>query len=255
MLCANEDGWLNELFRTYFNHTGKTMKHNFFGQPSYATIEKVNLKAILRDDSGSWSVAPSRVELRHLLGKGIFTQDGTAWRLSRRLLQASLAPKRFRDLEIFHGPVDTLLSVLPQVGEVDLQPLFRRLSLDIATALVFGKPIRCLRQPDAAGEQDFANAFSAAQALVLRRMRLSGLRWILGQKQLRRTCDTVHQFTDRLIENRLNNQSMIRNERKNLCLLDALATETTDRRELRDQVINLLLAARDTTASLLSWTM
>jgi cytochrome P450 len=144
---------------------------------------------------------------------------------------------------------------MPRGGTVDLQPLFGRLSLDIATAFIFGEPMNCLRQPNTGGEHDFASAFSAAQMLALRRMRSFGLDRFLGEKQFWRACDTVHQFADRLIEKRLTERRGNAEGQARLCLLDALAKEASSRQELRDQVINILLAARDTTASALSWTM
>ena len=253
ILLANHDGWLNSLFTLYFNIVGGTLKHTFFGVTSYATIDPKNLNAVLRGDS--WSVAPSRAALVPLLGVGIFTQDGPHWKLSRRALQSSLATKWFKDLEVFRAPVANLLKVLPREGNVDLQPFFRCLTLEFATAFISGNPMKCFGQLDTVDRHKFINAFSVAQMLALRRMRLFGLDRLLGNKQFQEACHTVHRFVDCLIEKHQKRENKDEKRPAWRCLLDALASQATSHEGLRGEVTNVLLAAGDTTASALSWTI
>ena len=80
-----------------------------------------------------------------LLGNGIFTQEGVAWKYSRDLLRKQFIRVQRQDLSHFREHVDNLLMCIPSKGNVDLQPLFFDLTLDTATALLFGHSIYSLR--------------------------------------------------------------------------------------------------------------
>src|SRR5438876_3219752 len=79
-----------------------------------------------------------------LLGKGIFTQEGAAWKHSRELLRKQFVRAQYQDLRYFHEHVGNLNAAMPEHGTVDLQPLFFNLTLDVATELLFGKSVYSL---------------------------------------------------------------------------------------------------------------
>ena len=187
-----------------------------------------------------------------MFGDGIFTQEGAAWRHSRELLRPQFHFKQYEDLDLFRQSVDDLLSCLPQDRAViDLQPLFFRLTLDTTTAFLFGESVRSLVAPAGSGEQTFADAFNTAQKFVAKRFRLADMYWVFGGKEFNSACENLRRFADQVIDRNLN-RSGSENEKKYV-FLDALARETPDREALRNQIINILAAGRDTTACLLSW--
>ena len=49
--------------------------------------------------------------------------------------------------------------------------------------------------------------------------------------------------------------SRLKDDKKNYLFIDALIARTRDPKLIRDQLVNVLLAGRDTTACLLSWTL
>src|SRR5262245_56794996 len=107
-----------------------------------------------------------------MLGDGIFTQEGAAWKHSRDMLLPQLQHKQYEDLEDFNQAVNDLIGLIEKHnGVIDLQPLFFRLTLDITTAFLFGESVRSLLTPEAAGEQTFATAFNTAQKWVTKRFR------------------------------------------------------------------------------------
>lgn len=59
-----------------------------------------------------------------LLGNGIFTQEGAAWKHSRELLRKQFIRVQSQNFDHFHEHVDNLIHRLPSSGVVDLQPLF-----------------------------------------------------------------------------------------------------------------------------------
>ena len=192
-----------------------------------------------------------------LLGDGIFTQDGAAWEHSRKLLRPQFARQQYRDLNAFREHVDNLIACIPRNGEpIDLQSLFFRLTLDTTTDFLFGESVHSLKADDSGYGARFADDFDVAQNIVVQRFRLLDLYWFIGGRKFRNACRSVQSFVDEIIQRRLDspdtNSDSKREER--YVFFDAVAQETKNKKELRDQLINILLAGRDTTACLLSWT-
>ena len=191
-----------------------------------------------------------------MFGDGIFTQEGESWKHSRELLRPQFHFKQYDDLEIFREAADNLIdNITKEIGVVDLQPLFFRLTLDVTTAFLFGESIRSLKTPESAGEQTFAEAFNIAQEYVVKRYRLLDLYWLIGGKRFRDACSKVHHFADQIIDRNLSLLSKDDEEEKKYVFLRTVAKNTHDRTALRGQIINILAAGRDTTACLLSWTL
>ena len=185
-----------------------------------------------------------------MFGDGIFNQEGAAWKHSRELLRPPLQHKHYEDLAVFKHGADDLIGILSsQSSVVDLQPLFFRLTLDVATEFLFGESVNCLKAPKSANEQTFAEAFNTAQETVTQRFRLPDFYWMIGGPRFRKACNNVHSFADEIIERNLS-----RSSGKPHVFLDAVAESTADRDALRGQIISLLVAGRDTTACLLTWT-
>lgn len=97
-----------------------------------------------------------------LLGDGIFTQEGEAWKHSRELLRKQFIRIQYQSMDQFFEHVDNLLERLPADGVIDLQPLFFDFTLDITTALLLGHSVRSLKPDiiDEAGNKAFAENFS-----------------------------------------------------------------------------------------------
>ena len=244
-----------ELFLFHFRLWGTTLEQVFLGTRAFGTIEPRNLEAILSTNFQDWSMGPRRKVMYPFFGDGIFTQEGADWKHSREMLRPQFVHRQYEDLEVFRGSLDNLLEALPSKGIVDLQPFIFRLTLDVTTAFLFGESVDSLSPRESAGEPSFAQAFNTAQDLIAKRMRLQDLYWLVGGIEFQRACDAVHSFADRIIErnlapDRANNQTQDR-----YVFLDSLAQNTPDRKALRNQIINILVAGRDTTACLISWTM
>lgn len=76
----------------------------------------------------------------------------------------------------------------------------------------------------------------------------------------RAACDFVHSFVDNIVAVALDKKgggesSGLEEEKESYLFIDALIARTRDPRIIRDQLVNVLLAGRDTTACLLSWTL
>lgn len=150
-----------------------------------------------------------------------------------------------------------LLEATASNGPLDLQPLFFCLTLDVTTAVFFGESVNSLAKQGSGMENEFGRAFNDAQHQLARRGRLGDLYWLIGGRSFQRDCKIVHRFVDSIVANGLarNKADSVRRSNVGFVFLDALIAETRDPVVIRDQLVNILLAGRDTTACLLSWTL
>lgn len=149
----------------------------------------------------------------------------------------------------------------------NLQPMFFRLTIDSATEFLFGESVdsqlSCLpdyvssRPPMAVNEQEFAISFDRAQNTLAQGARLGEGYWLAYDKAFKEHCDRCHTFIDHYVQLALSKEkgaaSTTSHGKQRYVFLDALAQSTRDPVELRSHMISILLAGRDTTASLLSY--
>ena len=243
-----------ELFLFHFRLWGTTLEQVFLGTSAFGTIEPRNLEAILSTNFHDYSMGPRHKVMDPLFGDGIFTQEGADWQASRETLRPQFVHRQYEDLNVFKGPMEDLLDCLPSSGTVDLQPLFFRLTLDVTTAFLFGNSVQSLKQKDSSDAPSFAKAFNVAQDYVAKRMRLQDLYWLVGGKEFRQACQTVHKFADQIIDKNLSLAKEEKESESRYVFLNFLARNTSSREALRSQIINILVAGRDTTACIISWT-
>ena len=191
-----------------------------------------------------------------LLGDGIFTQDGVAWKHSREMLRPQFSRQQYQDLDILREHVDDLINCILEKGQsVDLQPLLFRFTLNTTSAFLFGESTYSLRANQSGEDIQFAKRFDIAQDYMVQRYQYLDLYWLIGGRRFREACASVHHFIEKIVDRRLTKPKKSREEKGRYVFIDAIAEDSRDRTALRDQLINILLAGRDTTACLLSWTL
>ena len=252
---ANNESRLMELFLFHFRLWGTTLEQVFLGTRAFGTIEPRNLEAILSTNFQDWSMGSRHRVMLPFFGNGIFTQEGASWKHSRELLRPQFVHRQYENLEVFREPVEDLLHVLPSEGVVDLQPFFFRLTLDVTTAFLFGDSVKSLISTSADDNASFADAFNVAQDFVAKRMRMQDLYWLVGGRKFQKACETVHVFADNIIQRGLSRLKNKEGNQEKYVFLDFLAHNSSDRTDLRSQIINILVAGRDTTACLISWSL
>ncbi|KAK8086085.1 hypothetical protein PG994_001059 [Apiospora phragmitis] len=200
-----------------------------------------------------------------LLGRGIFVSDGARWHESRSLLRPNFAREQIADLAQLERHLGLFLSLVPGSGDItiDLQTLFFRLTIDTASEFLFGTSVDSLRALKESGglignggtktsDSAFAEAMNDAQSDILLRARLS---WFYHLQSHPRGAAAVKFFVDEAVRQRealdLEKSGSSAVGEKYVFLRE-LAKATKDRKVIRDELLNILLAGRDTTASLLS---
>ena len=192
------------------------------------------------------------------MGTGIFTQEGSAWKRSRELLRAQFIRAQYRNLEPFREHVDNLIDQIIAAGPlVDLQPLFFKLTLDTTTDLLLGRSVHSLKaDKDAdAANLAFAKDFDAGQSGLAKRFRLAPFHFLYNPRHFRQACSSVHRFVEHYIDelDLMKTKGLV--ESHTIGFIGHLAPDSSSSKTaLRNQILNVLIAGRDTTACCLSWT-
>ncbi|KAF4595497.1 Cytochrome P450 [Ophiocordyceps camponoti-floridani] len=174
-----------------------------------------------------------------LVGRGgIFSLDGEAWASSRALLRRGIARlDKEAMLPCLERHVQTMLASIPEsTTTTDVQPLLFRLTLDFACDFLMGNPLDSHSQPA------FLPDYNTCTAEAAKRLRLGPLQHLRLNPR------------SALARSRLAGQmktfvSTAQRHGRRGTLLSELAAAQTE--GLGDQALHLLVASRDTTASLL----
>jgi cytochrome P450 len=259
--AAKESRLLERALNNY-NKFGNTMGTKLFRQKLILTIEPQNVKTILSLRFKDFGIGNREKTLGPLLGQGIFTMDGAFWSHSRAMIRPNFARDQVADLESFERHIQDLWKLIPRDGStLDLQELFFRFTIDSATEFLFNHSTNTLKETKQGGPDgaEFARAFNDAQDACGRRFRLGAFRHlskdVKGDEATRICHEFVGQFVDEALQYRENldreKKASAQDEEKYV-FLHELAKDTKDKKRLGDELLNVLLAGRDTTASLLS---
>ncbi|UNI22054.1 hypothetical protein JDV02_007979 [Purpureocillium takamizusanense] len=189
-----------------------------------------------------------------LLGEGIFTEDGEAWSASRRLLASQLHKPHYPALHAFEPHFQDLLRSIVSnqdaSSSINLRPLFYDYTLDTATDLFLGNSTNILSLPSNTNNEGtrFSKAFNEAMQWLATRERFKMFAWLVTTPGLLRSCSTARDSLETMIidAQRLETRS------GHSTFTDFLG-KATDMGKARDELMNLLFAARDSNASLLCW--
>ncbi|KAK5138660.1 hypothetical protein LTR04_004310, partial [Oleoguttula sp. CCFEE 6159] len=254
-----------------------TFRFKVLGKEDHFTSEPKNIQAVLAHQFNEFCLGETRRNnMAPLLGTGIFTADGKQWEHSRAMLRPSFSREQVSDLDLEERHVQNMMRALPVnadgwTAETDLQVLFFRLTLDSATEFLFGESTdsQLINLPENSAaekgnsnkdEAVFAYAFDKSQRYLARRFRFGENYWLINPQDFKDSNKLVHDFVDHFVQLALNRDLKKEKtaeeggaKKKKYIFLDALAAQTRDPLELRSQLLNILLAGRDTTASLLAW--
>ncbi|CAG7925900.1 unnamed protein product [Penicillium olsonii] len=243
------------LFQSqYFDKLGPNMTFKLFGNQGFLTADPKNVEAILATNFEDWELGSRRPGLFPMLGEGIFTQDGRPWKHSRELLRRQFVRIHRQDSHVFDDHVNDLITKLKSAsGVVDLQPHFLRFTLATTTALIFGEPVISVpgEETDA-----FEKSFDYASYISALRLRLADFEWIWKPAKFKEACAVIKDFAMHFVELALKEMEQSGEEAasKKYAFIIELYKEMQNPALVRDQLVHVLIAGRDTTACLMSWT-
>ncbi|KAK5115778.1 hypothetical protein LTR62_000867 [Meristemomyces frigidus] len=253
----NHEFWW-KLFEKSGNATRPwTVESIVAGERIIFTSDEDNIKAILATQFSDYGKGPQfRKEWKDFLGLSIFTTDGDIWHQSRTLLRPQFIKDRVSDLHTFEKHTQILIRLLRGTGNgatVQADDLYYRFTLDAATDFLLGKSVESLEN----GQTEFAQAFAQVQNTQSIIARAGPLQHLIPKAKFHAGLKVLNRFVGTYIDRALElPQKELEEKTKSdegYTFLHAIAAYTRDRDVLRDQLVAVLLAGRDTTAVTLSW--
>ncbi|RKT55206.1 cytochrome P450 [Saccharothrix australiensis] len=222
---------------------------HFFNHPDHA-------KHVLADNSANYLKGIGLVHARRALGDGLLTSEGEVWKAQRKTIQPVFTAKRI------NGKAD---AIAQEAAGLVARLRERRdgAPVDISaemTGLTLGVLGRTLLDADLGAFESIGESFEAVQdQAMFEMMTLSALpTWVPLPKQLRfrRARADLDRIVARLAAERAANPTAEGDDVLSR-LIEATRREVdarAGRRRMRDEMVTLLLAGHETTASTLSWT-
>ena len=264
LLDAKKNGTIIEEIKSRFEKVdASTITAYMITSYTISTKDPENIKALLATQFQDFGLGKRHAHFKPLLGDGIFTLDGEGWKHSRSMLRPQFAREQIEHVQILEPHIQRLFEHIKSYkGEgFDIQPYFFRLTLDSATEFLFGESVETLVDdvnPEDESRQlkkDFAMSFDNAQEVLASRAVVQSLYFLVGGSMFKKWNNTTHKFVDNCVDRVLKTSAEEEEKLQGYVFLHELAKMTRDRKILRDQLLNILLAGRDTTAGLLSFTL
>ncbi|KAK1927710.1 cytochrome P450 [Papiliotrema laurentii] len=223
---------------------GTTFNTRVLGEDQVITTDPRVIRHVLIDDFDNFVKGEKFYQRAEgFLGDGIFNSDGERWRFHRNLTRPYFHPSHISP-SLFTPLFQRFMRNLPLGTPFDIHRPISRLALHVSLLWLCGCD---LSGEEAVGDQ-LGEALRTAQEVVGRRVKI-GTVWPLfelGRNPLREPMQVIRGFFRPLIA-----RAKDKNQRREgHCLLYQLVDSTDDAKLVEDQLINLLLASRDTTASL-----
>ncbi|KAG0148850.1 hypothetical protein CROQUDRAFT_669713 [Cronartium quercuum f. sp. fusiforme G11] len=243
-----------------------------FGKETIHTLSHLDAKHVLTSGFSKWGKPPNfMTSFEPLLGAGIFASDQKGpWSWHRALTRPHFAQQRVGDVDAIEEHAARVVVWLEKKAEtqemVDIQDVFSRFTITVGTQHLFAQCVdtlndlfadRVAKDVDIDGKE-FLQAWSEAQEHCVRRMMMPPLvRSLLHRIQgPNKAIQGVFKVVDGLVIKSNGTDP----EKHGLFgepegagnLLDHLRQSGCSAEMLRHELINILLAARDTTTSLLT---
>lgn len=247
---------------------GKIFRMRLFRRDILVIADHTLLADLLRDRPDGWQRNPqSRLVGREMgLPQGVFSAEGDAWRVQRRMVMASFAPGHIRQYFPQMAKVAARLQSRWQKSlaagtPLALQPELMRYTVDTIAGLALGEDINTLE----AGNDVIQQHLDKVLPAVFRRL-LSPFpvwRWFKtrADRDLEKSVAIINQEIERFVAQaraQLTADPTLREKPRNLLqamLVAAEAPENTgiDDKAVAGNVLTMLLAGEDTTANTLAW--
>ncbi|KAF9906265.1 hypothetical protein EC991_000828 [Linnemannia zychae] len=252
---------------------GNTINFRGLNDDFIVITDPSSIQHILAKNQPNYEKGPYFKDIFHdFLGSGIFNADGETWKSQRQIARPHFQTSEFKDAALINKHVDQLLVVIDKHiaskpdTPLDVQNVFCRFTLDEASEFLFGATVEALKNE----QTEFSTAFNYAQSITAWRFRIPFWKYILPRRKMMREIKKLDDFVYKIIDDARARQAARAQEKnggsvnekeeddRRDTLLDHFLSqqdeEGFDSKYLRDMLLNFLLAGRDTTASLLSWT-
>ncbi|KAI8642442.1 cytochrome P450 [Parasitella parasitica] len=271
-IVSNAETLHEYLLHGFTSTNSLTTTASALGLPrTISTVDPRNIEHILKHNFENYAKGPQlNAATGDLFGHGIFNANGEQWKYQRKTASHIFNIKNFRDLftEVFVKELDKMCKdvlgkavALNQV--VDFHDTMFKFTLDSFILLGFGVQLNALGSTE---KVPFAASFDECQLNSFQRF--VNPFWRVTEpianlispwkKSINQHLDTVNSFANEVIEGRRKQLADGETHHRDLLSRFMDAHNENDQplsnKELRDIVLNFVIAGRDTTAQALSWT-
>ncbi|THV01193.1 cytochrome P450, partial [Dendrothele bispora CBS 962.96] len=275
-------GYMCGEFFEWSKEYGQAYVLPVLGVDRLVTMEPEHIKAMLATQFDDFHKGEMEEDqFNSFLGSGVFNSDGDMWKFHRNMTRPFFSRVRISDYDVFERYAEETLSVLAERlasgHPVDFQDAVARFTLDSATEFLFGKAVDAISaglpyppsSPLSSSSSflnhpstKFAKALSQSQEIIILRG-IIGKHWRLFEfwrdEALKHRKD-MEEFVSPILDEAIMRNRKDGNVNGNLkevgeeeTFLEHLVKFTEDKKVVIDELLNILLAARDTTASLLTF--
>lgn len=196
---------------------------------------------VLKENNTNYTKGDQYNELRPLLGDGLLTSEGELWRKERRVMAKQFHQAAIDDYVMTIRTLSEEKLKLPE-GEIDISHVFNSLALDIAGQIFFGADVDQF-------SEEISEGLKYEMEKVVDRIR-SAVNFPLNvptPENLKRRA--ILRKMDAVVNGIMENPA---NTRPNV-LSSLMKSGEIPAKQIRDEVMTLLMAGHETTSNLLSW--
>ncbi|KAF8331980.1 cytochrome P450 [Cantharellus anzutake] len=280
MLNGMREGYMSESLEQFFGDN-ETINFGVFWTDVYVSRNPAVAQTVLTQTFENFQKGSElRSAFYGMLGQGIFASDGARAKAHRAVMRPFFSKDRVRDFNTIDRYVDKALALMQERAtqglSIDVQDLFGRFTMDAAGEFLFGsKDFNTLDQPlafpgkgDVAGWEasargpygELVQAFDRLQEITAIRG-ISGKWWALQEfwtNKTRKHSKIADSFLLPLVIKALENKKLRGDKKCDIQegdFIDHLVDATTDIKEIRDELYNVLVASQGTTAVTLAATL
>lgn len=223
--------------------------------PVFAVAAPAHIRHVLQENHANYRRTPFHDQLKAVLGEGLLTSEASLWQRQRRLLQPAFRAERIRHfVEIMGVAVIELASRWRATAKtsyvLDVSREMSDLTLDIVVRCMFGQERR-------GGGAAISAAVHEAQAW------LAGRFWSLApgwterlptpaNRRFQHALATLDAAVGRIVAERLAGGEP-GDDLLGMLLAAKEGSAGVDTRQVRDEVMTMLLAGHETSAAALTW--
>ncbi|KAI0426371.1 cytochrome P450 52E2 [Xylaria sp. FL1042] len=250
--------------RETLERMGHTFVHGVFPEwtSCITTNEPENVKAVLSSRFEDWALPDMRIKsFLPVLGRhSIFTTNGAEWQHSRAILRPAFVRDQISDLACVDRHVDKLIArIRAATAEdaraiLDLQALFSMMTTDSISDFMFGQSTD-LQGSAPADSYKFGKYFDESMQKIAWRARLGWLTQLRSDPELDEYSRFMRAFVKRFVSDIRDHpeKNSHRGEGGKYVFLDELIKSGESDEVIRDHLLSIFTAGRDTTTSVLSY--
>lgn len=279
-------GYPGDVYIPWREQKGETFTIKLIEEDRVVTFEPEHIKSILATNFENFKKGSTLFsQFRDFLGTGVFNSDDDMWRFHRSMTRPFFSKERITDFDVFdrhaHDAIGKMVERLAAGYPINFQDMISRFTLDSASEFLFGKDVCTLSAglcyPESSPlaqlpafinhpSNRVAEAFMAGQSLTALRTRY-GPTWPMKEfwrDKIKPHRKKLSDFIQPILTEALAKHAATLNERDTKAaqedsddqtLISYLVHHTQDSQIVLDELVNLLVAGRDTTASTLTFSM